>query len=79
MLLLNFLERFVRTVLKDFTLSNGTRIPKGSTIEASHATMMKDPNLYPEPEVLFQPFSPCMLDAKLRILFVRSTSILIGS
>lgn len=58
MLLLNFLERFVRTVLKAVNLSDGTHIPKGSTIEASHATMMKDPSLYPEPEVRFPPFSP---------------------
>ncbi|KAK6079931.1 ent-kaurene oxidase [Seiridium cupressi] len=44
------LVRFVRYVDKPVTLSDGTQLPAGSMIEAAHANIVQDPQLYSNPE-----------------------------
>ncbi|KAH6654487.1 ent-kaurene oxidase [Truncatella angustata] len=44
------LVRFVRYVDKPVTLSDGTHLPVGAMIEAPHANIVQDPQLYSNPE-----------------------------
>jgi cytochrome P450 len=50
-----FLVTMRRKALKDFVLSDGTRIPKGSFVSADAHGRHHDPALYPNPDV-FDPF-----------------------
>ncbi|KAI0168346.1 ent-kaurene oxidase [Pestalotiopsis sp. NC0098] len=44
------LVRFQRYVDKAVTLSDGTRLPAGAMVEAAHANIVNDPQLYSNPE-----------------------------
>ncbi|KAF7540178.1 hypothetical protein G7054_g1529 [Neopestalotiopsis clavispora] len=44
------LVRFVRYVDKPVTLSDGTHLPSGAMVEANHAEIVNDPQLYSNPE-----------------------------
>ena len=53
------LVRFQRYVDKTVTLSDGTRLPAGAMVEAAHANIVNDPQLYSTPEVSLPPSVGC--------------------
>lgn len=44
------LASLARRLTKDYTFSNGLRIPAGNYISACNEPILRDPNHYPEPE-----------------------------